>query len=190
MAMDINDFGLEHEAFGFGDTDYSQMANSNTEFLNLFGGLFDKDKRQAKRDIEALKADYYARIDALPPSANAERDALFAELEQKMKERGAQLDQIQEAKKAKSKAERGQKIVGGLEKGLDLFSKATDALGIGRTIRGEESRGGSSQGGSGQGNQGGGNRNTTATNVPTWVWITGGVVVLGLGVLAIVKFRE
>lgn len=185
MAMDINDFGMHQEMFGFGDNYYSkrrtyqQMPNSNTNFLNF---TFDKDKRAAKKDIDALKADYYKRIDALPANATAQRDALFAELEQKMKERGAQLDEIQEAQKAKRKSEQGEKISSGLSRALDIFTKTTDALGIGKKLD-AESGGGQNQG------QGGGGNNTN-NQIPTWVWIAGGAVVLGLGVFAIYKFRK
>jgi hypothetical protein len=190
MAMDINDFGLHHEAFGFGDTDYSQMANSNTEFLNLFGiGESPKSK--------SLKKEYFARIDALPVSDKAGRDALFAELESKLVALNAPSSEVEDVEKAKRKAERGQKILSGIEKGLDIFGKATELLGIGRRVEGEGApqqsgspspRSGGSQGGGG-GSQGGG-RSTSANKVPTWVWIAGGAVVLGLGVFAIYKFRK
>ena len=187
MAMDINDFGLQHEAFGFGDTDYSQMANSNTEFLNLFGF---GESREAKK----IKKDYYARIDALPASDKAGKDALFAELESKLAALNAPKSDIEDVQKAKTNAGRGQKILGGFQKGLDLFGKATDLLGIGKKITGEEgAEGQSGDGGStGGGSRGGGGNRTksTTTTIPTWVWITGGVVVLGLGVLAIVKLRK
>lgn len=178
MEMDINDFGLEQEAFGFGD-EYQQMSRSNTSFLNF---TFDKDKRQAKKDIDALKADYYQRIDALPLSANAQRDALFAELEQKMKERGAQLDEIQEAQQAKRKSERGEKISSGINRALDIFTQATDALGIGKQLD-AGSIGGQNQG---QVN----NPSDPQRKIPLWIYISGGVLVLGLGILAIYKFRK
>ena len=91
-----------------------------------------------------------------------------------------------DVQKAKRRAERGDKIAGGLTKALDIFTKTTDALGIGKQVEGE---GGGNQGqGQGRGNDGG--RNRDENKVPTWVWITGGVVILGLGIFAIYKFRE
>lgn len=179
MAMDINDFGLEHEAFGFGDSNYSQMANSNTEFLNLFGS---GDSPKAK----SLKKDYYARIDALPASDTAGKNALFAELESKLAALNASKSEIDEVANAKKKAERGEKLVGGLGKALDIFTRTTDALGIGKDLSAGGAGGGQGQG---QG-QGGGGGSRVDNKVPTWVWITGGVVVLGLGIFAIYKFRR
>lgn len=182
MAMDINDFGIHQEMFGFADNRYSQrrtyqqMPNSNTNFLNF---TLDKDKRAAKKDIDALKADYYKRIDALPANATAQRDALFAELEQKMKERGAQLDEIQEAQKAKRKSEQGEKISSGLSRALDIFTKTTEAFGIGKQLQGENI-----------GNQNQVQSSERGSQIPTWVWIAGGAVVVGLGVFAIYKFRK
>jgi hypothetical protein len=188
MAMDINDFGLQHEAFGFGDTDYSQMANSNTDFLNLFGfGESPKSK--------SLKKEYFARIDALPPNDKAGKDALFAELESKLAALNTPQSEMDDVQKAKRNAERGQKIVSGIEKGLDIFNKATDLLGIGRNVGGQsapQQSGSPAQSGGGgfQGGGGGGGRGAGAKKVPTWVWIAGGAVVLGLGVFAIYKFRK
>jgi len=189
MAMDINDFGLEHEAFGFGDTDYSQMSNSNTEFLNLFGfGESPKSK--------SLKKEYFARIDALPASDKAGKDALFAELESKLAALNASPSEVEDVEKAKRKSERGEKIAQGLAKGLDIFGKATELLGIGRRVEGEGAPQGGSPSPSGGGSQGGGGgsqrgfRGADANKVPTWVWIAGGAVVLGLGVFAIYKFRK
>jgi acyl-CoA reductase-like NAD-dependent aldehyde dehydrogenase len=183
MQMDINDFGNHQEMFGFsndglfqGRNRYQQMSHSNTNFLNF---TLDKDKRAAKKDIDALKADYYKRIDALPASATAQRDALFAELEQKMKERGAQLEEIQEAQQAKRKSEQGEKISSGVSTALDIFRKTTEAFGIGKRLEGEN------VGGQNQGQQ-----VETRSQIPTWVWIAGGAVVLGLGVFAIYKFRK
>ena len=85
--------------------------------------------------------------------------------------------------KAKRNAQRGEKISSGLDKALEIFTKTTDAFGIGKDVRG----GG---GGQGQGQGGGGGNSQDSNKVPTWVWITGGVVVLGLGIFAIYKFRQ
>jgi len=178
MSMDINDFGLENEAFGFGNS-YEQMSRSNTEFLNLFGS---KEERDAKKVIKQIKADYYKRIDALPPTANAQREALFVELENQLKAKNAKLSELEEVRKARNKSQRGEKLVGGLQSALNIFNKTTDALGMGRNVQGE-------QGGDG-GNGGGGGGSSTSSQVPTWVWITGGAVVLGLGIFAIYKFRK
>ena len=175
MEMDINDFGLQEEAFGFGDS-YAQMSRSNTEFLNLFGS---GESRKAKN----LKKEYYQKIDALPASDKAGKDALFAELESKLAALNASKSDLDEVEKAKKKSERGEKVVGGLQTALNIFNKTTDALGMGKNVGSE------SQGGSGGG---GGNSVGSAKDkkVPTWVWIAGGVVVLGLGVFAIYKFRK
>jgi len=178
MSMDINDFGLENEAFGFGNS-YEQMSRSNTEFLNLFGS---KEERAAKNVIKQIKADYYKRIDALPATANAQREALFVELENQLKAKNAELSELEEVRKARNKSQRGEKLVGGLQSALNIFNKTTDALGMGRNVQGE-------QGGDG-GNGGGGGGSSTSSQVPTWVWITGGAVVLGLGIFAIYKFRQ
>lgn len=182
MAMDINDFGLQQECFGYNKrnkrkrpTDYAQMSRSNTEFLNLTG--------KQKRELDAIKKDYFARIDALPPTADAERNALFAELEQKLKEKGAEPQDLADAQNAEKKAKRGEKINQGLQTALDIFTKTTDALGISKKVGNE-----------GQGKDG----NTPPpppsgdkkVQVPMWAWIVGGVAVVGLGVFAIYKFRK
>ena len=172
MQMDINDFGLQQEAFGFGDS-YQQMSRSNTNFLN-FGS---SESRKAKR----IKEDYFKRIDALPTTDQAGRNALFAELEAKLNEINAPSADIANVQAARNKSQRGEKLVSGLQSALNIFNKTTEALGMGKSVQGE-------QGGGGGGNVGGGS--TTGTQVPTWVWITSGVVVLGLGVFAIYKFRK
>ena len=170
--MDINDFGLQQEAFGFGDS-YQQMSRSNTNFLN-FGS---SESRKAKR----IKEDYFKRIDALPTTDQAGRNALFAELEAKLNEINAPTADMANVQTARNKSQRGEKLVSGLQSALNIFNKTTEALGMGKSVQGE-------QGGGGGGNVGGGS--TTGTQVPTWVWITSGVVVLGLGVFAIYKFRK
>jgi hypothetical protein len=172
MAMDINDFGLEQEAFGFGGS-YQQMSRSNTNFLN-FGS---SESRKANR----IKEDYFKRIDALPPTDQEGRNALFAELEVKLKEINAPNADITNVQSAKNKSQRGEKLVSGLQSALNIFNKTTDTLGMGKSVQGE-------QGGGGGGNSGGGS--TTGSQVPTWVWIAGGAVVLGLGIFAIYKFRQ
>ena len=172
MQMDINDFGLQQEAFGFGDS-YQQMSRSNTNFLN-FGS---SESRKAKR----IKEDYFKRIDALPTTDQAGRNALFAELEAKLNEINAPTADMANVQTARNKSQRGEKLVSGLQSALNIFNKTTEALGMGKSVQGE-------QGGGGGGNVGGGS--TTGTQVPTWVWITSGVVVLGLGVFAIYKFRK
>jgi hypothetical protein len=128
MQMDINDFGLEQEAFGFGDS-YQQMSRSNTNFLN-FGS---DESRRAKR----IREDYFQRIDALPANDQAGRNALFAELEAKLAEINAPTADIANVQAARNKSQRGEKIVGGLQSALNIFNKTTEALGIGRTIQGE-----------------------------------------------------
>lgn len=170
--LDINDFGLQQEYFGFGD-DYVQLANSNTEFLNFFEG------RKQKKELDAIREDYFKRIDALPNDDEAGRNALFAELEAKLKEKGASNDEINQA----TKAARGQKIASGVTSALNIFNKAASTLGMGRQIRGEQniaSSGGLKSSAASGGRQG----------VPMWVWITGGVLVLGLGVFAIIKLKK
>jgi hypothetical protein len=172
MQMDINGFGLEQEAFGFGDS-YQQMSRSNTEFLN-FGS---DESRRAKR----IREDYFKRIDALPANDQAGRNALFAELEAKLAEINAPSADIANVQAARNKSQRGEKIVGGLQTALNIFNRTTEALGMGKSVQGE-------QGGGGGGNGGGGS--TTGSQMPTWVWIAGGAVVLGLGIFAIYKFRK
>lgn len=180
MEMDINDFGLQNEAFGFGESmydspnmNYSQMSRSNTDFLN-FG-----ERRKQRKELEAIRNDYFKRIDALPPTDEAGRNALFNELEAKLKEKGASNDEINAARKAS----RGQKIASGVSSALDIFGKATSALGIGKRIEGESA---SSQGLKSQAMGGGG----TDNEVPMWIWIVSGVAVVGLGIFAIYKFRK
>ncbi|NBX73332.1 MAG: hypothetical protein EBQ89_03435 [Alphaproteobacteria bacterium] len=171
MEMDINDWGLQDESFGFGNEKYKtpcptykQLAQSNTQFLNFFG-----DKRKQKKELDALREDYYKRIDALSPTDEAGRNALFSELEQKLKEKGASFDEINETKKAQRKAERGEKIKSGLSGALDIFTKTTSALGIGRDIEGRTKS--STQTTS---------YTPSSKKTPIWVWVGGGVVVLGL----------
>lgn len=172
MQMDINDFGLEQEAFGFGDS-YQQMSRSNTEFLN-FGS---DESRRAKR----IKEDYFKRIDALPANDQAGRNALFAELETKLSEINAPSADIANVQAARNKSQRGEKLLGGLQTALNIFNKTTDALGMGRNVQGEQGVGG---------NSGGGGSSSRGRQVPTWVFIAGGVVVLGLGIFAFYKFRK
>jgi hypothetical protein len=170
MQMDINDFGLEQEAFGFGDS-YQQMSRSNTNFLN-FGS---DESRRAKR----IREDYFKRIDALPANDQAGRNALFAELEAKLAEINAPTADIANVQAARNKSQRGEKIAGGLQTALNIFNRTTEALGMGRSIQNEQGSGGNGGGGS-----------TTGSQMPTWVWIAGGAVVLGLGIFAIYKFRK
>lgn len=172
MQMDINDFGLEQEAFGFGDS-YQQMSRSNTEFLN-FGS---DESRRAKR----IKEDYFKRIDALAANDQAGRNALFAELEAKLSEINAPSADIANVQAARNKSQRGEKLVSGLQSALNIFNKTTEALGMGRNVQGEQGGGG---------NGGGGDSSPRGTQVPTWVFIAGGAVVLGLGIFAFYKFRK
>ena len=172
MQMDINDFGLEQEAFGFGDS-YQQMSRSNTEFLN-FGS---DESRRAKR----IKEDYFKRIDALPANDQAGRNALFAELETKLSEINAPSADIANVQAARNKSQRGEKLLGGLQTALNIFNRTTDALGMGRNVQGEQGVGG---------NSGGGGSSSRGRQVPTWVFIAGGVVVRGLGIFAFYKFRK
>ena len=171
MQMDINDFGLEQEAFGFGDS-YQQMSRSNTEFLN-FGS---DESRRAKR----IREDYFKRIDALPANDQAGRNALFAELEAKLAEINAPSADIANVQAARNKSLRGEKIVGGLQTALNIFNRTTEALGMGRSIQNEQVGGGNV----------GGTGGAPRSQVPTWVFIAGGAVVLGLGIFAIYKFRK
>jgi len=181
MEMDINDWGLQDESFGFGNEKYKtpcptykQLAQSNTQFLNFYG-----DTRKQKKELEAIREDYYKRIDALSPTDEAGRNALFSELESKLREKGASFDEINETKKAQSKAQRGEKIRSGLSTALDIFSKTKSALGIGKDVEG---------------------RTKSATQptsdipsgkkTPMWVWIGGGVVVLGLVGFLIYKLSK
>ncbi len=139
MEMDINDFGLQQEAFGFGDA-YMQMSRSNTDFLGFGEG------RKQRKELEAIKNDYFKRIDALPPTDEAGRNALFSELEAKLKEKGASNDEINAARKAS----RRQKIASGLTSALDIFNKTSEALGVGKRVKGEQvSSGGGGFGGIG-----------------------------------------
>jgi hypothetical protein len=153
------------------------MSRSNTEFLNLFGS---KEERAAKNVIKQIKADYYKRIDALPATANAQREALFVELENQLKAKNAELSELEEVRKARNKSQRGEKLVGGLQSALNIFNKTTDALGMGRNVQGEQ--------GGGRGNDG--FSPSTPPRVSNWVYIAGGAVVLGLGIFAIYKFRK
>lgn len=167
---------------------YAQLPQSNTEFLNFV--TIDKDKRQAKADIEALKNDYYKRIDALPASATNERNALFAELEQKMKQRNADLADLEEAQKAKRKAERGEKISSGLQKLADLFTKTAGAMGVGKTVQGEPTGAGAKVVGGGDGGFDVLREDKRGRVMPIWVWIVGGLIVVGAGIYAIQKFKK
>jgi hypothetical protein len=184
MEMDINDFGLQNEAFGFGESmydspsmNYSQMARSNTEFLNFGEG------RKQRKELEAIRQDYFKRIDALSPTDDAGRNALFNELETKLKEKGASFDEINETRKAQRKAERGGKILSGLTTTLGAFNKTTQALGIGQRVQGEspatsQSLRSETMGGA------------PSNKMPMWVWIVSGVAVVGLGLFAYYKFRR
>jgi hypothetical protein len=170
MQMDINDFGLEQEAFGFGDS-YQQMSRSNTNFLN-FGS---DESRRAKR----IREDYFQRIDALPANDQAGRNALFAELEAKLAEINAPSADIANVQAARNKSLRGEKIVGGLQTALNIFNRTTEALGMGKSVQGEQG---------GRGNDG--FSPSTPPRVSNWVYVVGGAVVLGLGIFAIYKFRK
>ena len=110
MARDINDLTFQNDVFGYGGKKhrlrlqrFKQMPRSNTEFLNLFGsGNTPKAK--------AIKKDYFARIDALPVTDQAGRDALFAELETKLSQLNAPSTDVADVQKAKDKSKRGEKI--------------------------------------------------------------------------------
>lgn len=180
MEMDINDFGLQNEAFGFGESmydspnmNYSQMARSNTDFLNFGEG------RKQRKELEAIRNDYFKRIDALPASDEAGRNALFSELESKLKEKGATNEEIN----ATRKASRGQKIASGVTSALDIFNKTKSALGLGKKVDGESSAPVQNQK-SEPINQ------PPSSKVPMWVWVVSGVAVVGLGLFAYYKFRK
>ena len=150
---------------------HKQMSRSNTSFLNF------TENRKQKKELDVIRDDYFKRIDALPASDTAGRDALFAELEAKLKEKNATNEQLNEARNAKQKSDRGEKI----SRALNIFTKTTEALGIGRNVGNEMQN--RSQG-----------VDLLPRNddrrVPIAVWIIGGAVVLGLGIFAIYKFRK
>ena len=173
MDLDLRHFG-NTKSYKLKLQPYKQMPRSNTEFLNLFGS---GDTPKAK----ALKEDYYKRIDALPASDKAGKDALFAELESKLAALNAPKSDMDDVQKAKDKAQRGEKVSGILAKGLDIFTKTTEALGMGKPVGNEMQN--RSQGVDLVQRQ-------DDRQVPIAVWIIGGVVVLGLGIFAIYKFRK
>lgn len=182
MQMDINDFGMHQEMFGFGGNDifqgrssYQQMSRSNTNFLNFTSA----ESRRAK----SIKDDYFKRIDALPATDQAGRNALFAELEAKLNQMSASTADVADVQTARNKSQRGENISVGLKNVLNIFNKVTDALGIGKDV------GGDSGSGQNQG-QGGGGGTQPDNKMPIWPYIVGGVVVLGLGIFAIYKFRK
>lgn len=181
MEMDINDFGLQKEYFGFGEsmyrkptTRYKQMSRSNTEFLN-FG-----ERRKQKQEIDALKNDYFKRIDALPVSDEAGRTALFNELEAKLKEKGESNDAINQARRKAF----GEKLVSGVSSALNVFKQVGSALGIGKKIEGETTTNLRNKGVNNPASE------PTAKKIPNWVWIVSGVAVVGLGVFAYIKFKK
>ena len=108
MDLDLRHFG-NTKSYKFKLQPYKQMPRSNTEFLNLFGS---GDTPKAK----ALKDDYFKRIDALPASDKAGKDALFAELETKLAALNAPKSDMDDVQKAKAKSQRGEKVSGILAK--------------------------------------------------------------------------
>jgi hypothetical protein len=168
-SVDINDYGLGNEYFGF-DNNYQQMPFSNTEFLNFFEG------RKQKKELDAIRAKYFQKIDSLPPTDEAGRNALFSELEQKLKEKGASFDEINAATKEKRKAERGGKIAQGLTSALNVFNKAAGAMRMGQQVEGNQQYKSGSV--------------TDSNKIPMWVWVSGGVLIIGLGILAVMKMKK
>jgi hypothetical protein len=87
--MDINDYNFQ-DYFGFGG--YTRHRRSNLDFLNFSVEDTDAYKTLTSKyqsDSESLRNEYFAKADALgySDSVKAQKDAIYAELERKLKTR-------------------------------------------------------------------------------------------------------
>ena len=156
--------------FGFGG--YKRHKRSNLDFLNFSVEDTDAYKTltaQFQKDNDNLRAEYFAKADALGYSeaVKAQKDAIYAELERKLKARNLKY----KAEVALIKANQGASQVQG---GLTQAQGILDMLGIRRP---------DSQPTVVQVNQGGGNTDTKPNRTPLYIGL--GIVVIGaLGFVA------
>ncbi len=151
--MDINDFGIEQEYFGFGDN-YRQLPKSNTSFMN-FTIESTPEYQAALRRHQSTMEDLITDADK-----KAEVSRFESEVRQLRLARG------------------GQAVQTGLQKFSDVLSQ------LGYKLPTVDSNT---------------NVNNQGNNKPPadkkgqdfpWVWVIGGVVVLGGVIFAIYKFRK
>ena len=168
---DINGFKPEDDFFGF-----TQMDKSNTSFLNFSIEETDAFKAASashEAKLKALRDEYYAKADALSVTNTSGKEAIYAELESKLKAENQRFDK--EVKKLKqqagiSAATSGLNQISGLMDTLGLKPKSTNPgnTTITTTTPGNQSSGSSKK----------------------WLWISLGVIsVFGIGV-AIYKARK
>jgi hypothetical protein len=79
--MDINEFGLEQEYFGFENGKYSESNFSNFSFENTDEYKAALNKHEANK--KAIRDKFFPRIDALPnvPESDMQRNLIYAEME-------------------------------------------------------------------------------------------------------------
>jgi hypothetical protein len=161
--MDINNENFQ-DYFGFGG--YTRHRRSNLDFLNFSVEDTDAFKTltaQFQRDNDNLRTEYFAKADALGfgEAVKAQKDAIYAELERKLKARNVRY----QADVALLKANQGATRVQG---GLNQFQEILDTLGIRRP---------EAQPTVVQVNQGGGSGSTQRNR--TALYIVLGVVAIG-----------
>ena len=108
--MDINDNNFQ-DYFGFGA--YPRHQRSNLDFLNFSVEDTDEYKTltsEYQKDTDSLRAEYFAKADALgySDSVKAQKDAIYAELERKLKTRKIKYDAAVALLKVNQKAGQAQ----------------------------------------------------------------------------------
>jgi hypothetical protein len=127
--MDINNYNFQ-EYFGFQDyfgfEGYARSKRSNLDFLNF--SIEDTDAYKTltsvyQRDLESLRNEYFAKADALgySDSVKAQKDAIYAELERKLKTRKIKYEAEVALLKVGKGANQAQAGINKVEGLLDLF---------------------------------------------------------------------
>lgn len=153
--MDINDFGIEKEYFGFSSGGYRQLQKSNTSFLNFTSIEETPEYQRALRKHQSVMEDLITDADK-----KAEVERFEAEVRNMRLQRG----------------------LTSVQTGLSTFNNVMAQLGFKPATT--PTTNSVTNINSNQGGGGGGSK------VPTWVWITGGLVVVGGVIFAIYKFRK
>jgi hypothetical protein len=127
--MDINNYNFQ-EYFGFQDyfgfEGYARSKRSNLDFLNFSIEDTDAYKNLTSKyqsDLESLRNEYFAKADALgySDSVKAQKDAIYAELERKLRARKIQYDAQVALLKVNQGASQAQSGLNKVEELLDIF---------------------------------------------------------------------
>lgn len=81
--MDINEFGLDQEYFGFGDCKCSDKDKSYSNFSLEETDDYKNALSKHESNNKAIRDNFYPKIDALPntPESEMQRNLLYAEME-------------------------------------------------------------------------------------------------------------